>query len=291
MTSSSRTILPRLFAFACANLIGVLLALCTVRANAGQASEDDRAEARTMLNQGVEAYKHAEFDEATADFKRATELDPSLVNAQLYLGASYAGRYVPGDPSPDNLRYGEQAIGAFREILETDPDNLSAIDGVGSILYNMSGTPFDPKGLQESKSYHEMHIRIQPEDPEPYYWVGVIDWSLAYRANKDLRTEYNGKTESALKVSDPLPPELSERFARDYRATVDEGISALEKATTLRLDYADAMAYLNLLYRQKADMEESPAARDEDLRAADDLVDKVKAIKQRERDGSRSPQP
>lgn len=291
MRSLFRTALSRLPAFTCAVFIGVLLTSSAVHANARQASDADSAEARAMLKQGVEAYKHGEFDEAVADFKRAIELDPSLAAAQLYLGASYAGRYVPGDPSPDNLRYGEQAIGAFRKILENDPENLSAIDGIGSILYNMGGTPYDRKRLEESKAYHEMHIRIRPEDPEPYFWVGVIDWSVAYRANKDLRTEYNGKTESALKVSDPLPPELSEKFAQDYRATVDEGISALEKATKLRLDYADAMAYLNLLYRQRADMEESPAARDEDLQAADDLLEKVKAIKQGGRNGSPSPQP
>jgi hypothetical protein len=41
------------------------------------------------------------------------------------------------------------------------------------------------------------------------------------------------------------------------------------------------MAYLNLLYRQKADMELTADARDNDLKQADDLVDKVKAIKQK----------
>jgi hypothetical protein len=49
----------------------------------------------------------------------------------------------------------------------------------------------------------------------------------------------------------------------------------------LRPDYDDAMAYLNLLYRQKSDMETTPEARDADIKLADDLVDKVKAIKQK----------
>ena len=48
------------------------------------------------------------------------------------------------------------------------------------------------------------------------------------------------------------------------------------------------MAYLNLLYRQKADMETDPAARDADTKLADDLVEKVKAIKQKKLN---SPQP
>lgn len=62
---------------------------------------------------------------------------------------------------------------------------------------------------------------------------------------------------------------------------MDEGITDLQKAMTLRADYDDAMAYLNLLYRQKADMETSADARDADIKQADDLVEKVKAIKQK----------
>ena len=41
------------------------------------------------------------------------------------------------------------------------------------------------------------------------------------------------------------------------------------------------MAYLNLLYRQKADMETTEEARNADLDQADKLVDEVKAIKQK----------
>jgi hypothetical protein len=43
-------------------------------------------------------------------------------------------------------------------------------------------------------------------------------------------------------------------------------------------DYSDATACLNLLYRQKADMDVDPADREKDMRIADDLVDQAKAI-------------
>jgi hypothetical protein len=48
------------------------------------------------------------------------------------------------------------------------------------------------------------------------------------------------------------------------------------------------MAYLNLLYRRKADMVESADERAALLKQADDLVDKVKEIKQKRAD---QPQP
>lgn len=247
---------------------------------------EQQVRARTYLNQGVQAYKDSRFDEAIDDFKRSKELDPSLLNAQLYLATAYATQYTPGAPSADNMRNGELAFREFKEVLGKDPNNLSAIDGLGAILFNMGGTPFDPQKLADSKFYHEKHIALRPGDPEPYYWVGVIDWSVAYRFNMDSRAEYNRSTGNTVKQSDPLPPELLAPFAQGYRTSVDEGISYLKKAMGLKPDYADAMAYLNLLYRQRADMETSSTARDEDLRIADELIDKVKAIKKQEAEAS-----
>jgi tetratricopeptide (TPR) repeat protein len=241
----------------------------------------DKLRARDKLNKGVQAYKNAQFDQAIEDFKEAKQYDPSLTNAQLYLATAYASQYIPGAPSPENINNGEQAVTEFKNILDNDASNLSAIDGIGSILYNMGGTPFDASKLNDSKTYHEKHISIKPDDPEPYYWVGVIDWSLAYRANKDMREAYNKTSKKPLKETDPMPPALATQFATKEGSSVDEGISNLQKGISLRSDYDDAMAYLNLLYRQKADTETTPAARDADLQQADDLVDRVKAIKQK----------
>jgi tetratricopeptide (TPR) repeat protein len=249
----------------------------------------DRLKARDLLNKGVNAYKGAQFDVAIEDFKQAKELDPTLTNAQLYLATAYASQYIPGAPSQDNVRNGEQAITEFKAILDKDPNNLSALDGIGSILYNMAGTPFDESKMAESKTYHVKHISLKADDPEPYYWVGVIDWTLAYRGNKDAREEFNSTAKKTIKDSDPMPPPLATQFGQKYGQTIDEGITNLKKSIEIKPDYDDAMAYLNLLYRQKADMETAADARDADLKNADDLVDRVKAIKQKKMENPAPP--
>ena len=264
------------------------LLLLAVVASVAAGAGCDKLRARDKLNKGVQAYKGGQTDLAIEDFKQAKDLDPSLTNARLYLATAYSAQYIPGAPSDENVRNGQQAAQEFKDILAKSPDNLSAIDGLGSILYNMGGTPFDAKKFEESKSYHEKHIELKPEDPEPYYWVGVIDWSLAFRGNRDLREDYNKTAKKSIKDTDPAPPALATAFQQKYGTVVDEGITSLQKAMQLRTDYDDAMAYLNLLYRQKADMETSPDARDADVKLADDLVDKVKAIKQRKME---APQP
>jgi tetratricopeptide (TPR) repeat protein len=258
---------------------GIFLAVVVIAALASGGC--DKLRARDKLNKGVQAFKGGQFDLAVEDFKQAKDLDPNLTNARLYLATAYANQYIPGAPSDDNIRMGQQAIAEFQQVLDKDKDNLSAIDGIGSIIYNMGGTPFDAKKLEESKTYHERHIALKPQDPDPYYWIGVIDWSLAYRGNKDMREEYNKTAKKQIKDTDPMPQALAAQFQQRYGSIVDEGIKNLQMAMERRPDYDDAMAYLNLLYRQKADMETTADARENDLKQADELVDKVKAIKQK----------
>jgi tetratricopeptide (TPR) repeat protein len=246
----------------------------------------NKLKARDLLNKGVNAFKAGQSDAAIEDFKHATELDPSLMMARVYLATAYASLYIPGAPSAENKARGDQAIKEFKDILEIDANNLTAIDGIGSLLFQMAGTPpVDEKGFEESKTYHQRHIQIKPDDPEPYYWIGVIDWTLAWRANAAMRLDYN-KNNIKKQVHDdqPMPTAVRTDYATKDGPLVDEGIADLQKAITLKPDYDDAMAYLSLLYRRKADMVESADERASLQKQADDLLDKIKEIKQKRLD-------
>jgi len=250
----------------------------------------NKLKARDLLNKGVAAFKNAQYDTAIENFKAAKDLDPGLMNARLYLATAYASQYIPGAPSEQNVRLGTQAVNEFKEVLEIDPNNLSAIDGIGSILFQMAGTPYDPRKFEESKSYHQKHIALKPNDPEPYYWIGVINWTLAFRANGELRAAYNrDHVQKQVKDTDPLPASLRADYTSKFGSLVDEGIKNLQTSIQVKPDYDDAMAYLNLLYRRKADMVDSADERASLLKQADDLVDKVKEIKQKRAEQPQQP--
>ena len=249
---------------------------------AAAASGCSKLKARDLLNKGVAAFKNGQYDAAIENFKQAKDLDPNLLNARLYLATAYATLYIPGAPSAENIQHGQQAVAEFKEILDKNDKNINAIDGIGSMLFQMAGTPFDPKKFDESKTYHEKHIDEKPGDPEPYYWIGVIDWTLAYRANAEMRAEYNkNNIRKQVKDDDPLPPAVRADYVAKYGAMVDKGIAKLQKAIQVKPDYDDAMSYLNLLYRRKADMVESADERASYIKQADELLDKVKEIKQK----------
>jgi len=280
--SLTRSGFPRIVRRACA-----FAALFILAAGVSGCS---KLKARDLLNKGVASFKNGQYDAAIEDFKQAKDLDPSLMNARLYLATAYASQYIPGAPSEQNMRLGTQAVNEFKDVLNIDPNNMSAIDGTGSIIFQMAGTPYDPKKFDESKSYHQKHIDLRPTDPEPYYWIGVIDWTLAFRANGEARAAYNKEhLNKQVKDTDPLPAAVRTEYTAKYAALVDEGIADLQKAIQVRPDYDDAMAYLNLLYRRKADMVESADERASLQKQADDLVDKVKEIKQKRAEQVQSP--
>jgi tetratricopeptide (TPR) repeat protein len=271
-----------------------LLILLWAQASRGFGQEsppqtEEQRRAREALNKGVQDFKNGQYDEATQDFLNAKQLDPKLMNARLYLATTYASQYIPGAPSEENVQRGRQAAEEFRGVLALYPQNVSAIDGLASILFQMAGEPFDPTLFAESKSFHQQHIYLRPEDPEPYYWIGVIDWTLAFRTNGLLRAKYNLSVRGR-QLSDvaPLPPDLREQYAREYGPAIEEGIDSMKHAIELRPDYDDAMAYLNLLYRCKADTATAESEREQLMKMADDLIDKVKEIKEKR---AEAPQP
>jgi tetratricopeptide (TPR) repeat protein len=258
-----------------------LLALAALAISFGAAG-CDKLRARDDLNKGVAAYRDGKFDQSIEYFKQAKELDPSLTNARLYLATAYATQYIPGAPSDENIRMGQQAIAEFKDVLSADPNNISAIDGIGSILYNMAGTPYNRSGFEESKTYHTKHVSLKPEDPEPYYWIGVIDWTVSYRSNLEMRGQWRIKNQGkALKDEEPMPADVRDAYTKENGQLIDEGIQNLHKAIDLRPDYDDAMAYLNLLLRRKADEATSADERASLLKQADEWIDKAKEIKQK----------
>jgi len=80
-----------------------------------------------------------------------------------------------------------------------------------------------------------------------------------------------------LNPTDPLKDKKVCALLRDKnQAAVQEGIDSLQKAIQLKPDYDDAMAYLNLMYRERADIQcDDPAAQQADLASADEWVKKT----------------
>ncbi|HEY3455594.1 MAG TPA: tetratricopeptide repeat protein [Bryobacteraceae bacterium] len=230
-----------------------------------------KLKSRDQMNQGVQAYKNNHYAEAVRHFKEAVTLDPTNQNAQLYLATSYMIQWVPGAESPDNKKNYDMAKQEFDEVLKKDPSNSLALASLASMAFNSaaSGTPEQKAAaLEEARKWNQRRIEVDPKDPEPYYYLGVISWSQTYPPYRDARAAAN------MKDADPGP--LKDAKVRDalkekYGRQIEDGINNLTKALALDKENEDAMVYVNLLLREKAlVLDDSEDAAKADVAQAED---------------------
>jgi Tfp pilus assembly protein PilF len=249
-----------------AKLLIVLAASCAVMFSTGC----NKLGARDQLNKGVQSFKNNKFEQAIDHFQQAVKLDPSLINARLYLATAYAQLYIPGADTPDNNRMGEQAIDQYKQVLQADPKNINSVKGIAYLYMQM-------KKFDLAKEFYKKASEFDPNDPEPYYSVAVIDWTQTYQPRQEERAKLGMKPNDALPAKDK---KVCAAVREKNTANVQDGIDNLKKALELRPDYDDAMAYMNLMYRERADIQCDDAdARNADLKEADGWVDKTMATK------------
>jgi len=233
----------------------------------------NKLRARDQLNKGVASYKNARYEQAIDHFQQAVSLDPTLINARLYLATAYAQQYIPGVDAEDNMRMATQAIDQYKSVLERDSKNINSIKGIAYLYLQM-------KKFEDAKTYYRKALEVDPNDPEAYYSIGVIDWTQCYQPRMEERAKLGLKPEEMLSAKNKDQKKLCGDLKEKNGPIIQDGIDALSKALQLRDNYDDAMAYMNLMYREKADTDcEDPAARAADLKTADEWVDKTMAAK------------
>ena len=220
------------------------------------------------LNQGVQAYKAANYDAAIQRFQNAIALDSKNAVAHLYLATAYAQQYIPGVNTADNIRLAGSAISEYQAVLQINPQSMDSMKGIGYLQ-------LQSKRFDEAKLSFRKAIEVDPKDPETYYSVGVIDWTQAYTKRMAILEKLHLAQDQSL---------INKTECWDVRsaseAVIRDGMEMLTKAIERRPDYDDAMAYMNLMYRERANIQCSdPTSYQSDVDAADHWVDMVMNIK------------
>lgn len=241
-----------------------------------------RLEARDQLNKGVEAYKEQRYDEAIDHFQRAVNLDPTYPMTRTYLATAYAQEVVPGMDTPDNEQHAQMAIDQFEKVLEADPSDSTALKQIASIYYNL-------KKFDLAKQWQLKVLAADPKDADAAYTIGVIDWTQAY-ANAVKALQGAGLQDDS-QGNVKMPKKVCQQIQQQNTSLIQEGLHYLLMVVDpanadaylgsfasapkmsgkgLRPTDDQAMVYLNLIYRRKADLDcTDPDARKADLAQAD----------------------
>ena len=242
-----------------------LAALVGIAAVALVATGCNKLKARDNLNRGVQAYKSTQYTQAVERFETAVQLDPGFTPARLYLAMAYYMQYIPGAESPENQQMADRALDQFQKVLQQDPKNDVATKSIASLYYNQ-------KKWDQAEEWYKKGLQLNPSDKESYYTLGVIAWSKWYPIYGTARAKLSMKPEDPGPIKDK---KVKEELKTQYLPLVNDGITSLQKALDIDKEYDDAMAYMNLLIREKADLDDTPEQYQKDIEVANNWVQKT----------------
>jgi tetratricopeptide (TPR) repeat protein len=224
----------------------------------------ESAEFRNLLDEGAQAFRSAQYAAAIQAFQRAIDLDPSSLNAHLYLATAYMQQYNPRAESNENSQIAARAKEEFSQVLVFDPTNKVALASMASLYLN-------EKKWDDAQQWYEKLIAVEPNNADAYYSLGFTAWSKwipayqAARASAGLKPDDQG----------PIPDHAVKQDLRSrWGSVVEDGIANLQKTLELNPRYQDAMSYISLLIRERADLRDTKEEWRQDIALADQWLQK-----------------
>jgi Tfp pilus assembly protein PilF len=246
-----------------------LAALAVVALLAFATTGCEKLKARDNLNRGVQAYKSAQYTQAVEMFEKAVQLDPNFPTARLYLAMAYYMQYIPGAESPENQQMADHALEQFQKVLAQEPKNDVATQSIASIYFN-------EKKWDDAEQWYKKATELNPKNKEGFYTLGVIAWTRWYKPWAEARAKLGMKPEDPGPIKDK---KVREELKTKYLPVISAGLDNLQKALEIDKEYDDAMAYVNLLIRERADLDDSGDEYKKDVETADNWVQKAMQTK------------
>lgn len=229
----------------------------------------DPLDTRGWINRGVTQFKSGNYPAAVAAFQRAVESDPSNLVAHLYLGTAWLQQYIPGADSLPNRTAAAAANLEFLRVLELDRGNKTAMSSLASLDMNQ-------KKWDDAQAWYEKLVAADPGNANAWYSMGFIAWSRWYPAYSAARQSLE------MKPADPgplTPGAAKEDLKTRFSTILESGLHDLQQSLLIDPQYDDAMAYMNLLIRERADLRDSGEEYQQDIAVANDWVNKAMAVK------------
>ena len=236
----------------------VVSALCLALVLAALSSGCTSIRTRIWMNAGNKLYKAQKYEDAIVQYQRIVSVDPTNWPASYQIAMSYLALYHPGSTHPKDLEFADKATAALEKLLKMqapDPetaeklrnfyighlhsadktdkligyyDELLAKEPRNTSLMAQLAEIYDKKGdFENSLKYYQKRAEVDPNNKEAWYTIGVECWARSYRMKTMISLE-------------------------ERESVIETGMKALLKALSLEPEYTEALAYINLMYREKA---------------------------------------
>ena len=220
---------------------------------------DPHAPAQQQIELGNQALNNGNYQEAVEYFQRAIALSPSWSDPYAGLGMVYALQYTSDARAQGDVQLGMAAARQFKKALQLNPGDLKTTESMAALQEKMGN-------FEEAKEYYLDAVDL--DDSQPYRMMAVarVDWNLADRAQRSQAQR------AGLKVGDPIfDKPACPALRQANQKNLEQGMTMVSEALTLRSDLADAMSMMAALYDLRSETHCSdPAAWQSDRAKAAD---------------------
>jgi TonB family protein len=191
------------------------------------------------------------FAQDFGGLRQAVTLHPNDAKPHLELGTAYM-RIAP-----------EQAEIEFRRVLDLDPNNPTALAGLGALSSQAVSLMEGDEKIRKVNEGLEWYTRLAAVDPtnkEVYRSIGVfmyMKWNTALIA---ARAKLNRRPDDP----SPLPDLVRTEFKARYSSVIDASIANFEHALQIDRGYEDAVARLLFAIQDRAKFSDSAEERARD---------------------------
>jgi hypothetical protein len=242
----------------------------------------DQVRGRRLLQKANQQYHEGQYGAAVVTFHEAEQFLPGSWQLWLNEGTACRQLMVPGAKTPENEKAVQCAIDAFTRMRDLNPQDqrgpalylqtlfdAERFDTLAAMYRSRAAlNPADEEAINgliqvysrwtghmnDALTWYRKKADLKATDPEAQYAVGVYVWQQLFaKGGGPDKAAYDPRPQAGQKNAPPPPAFAPGDIVGQPRADLaDAGLQYLERAVALRPSYSEAMAYLNLLYRQRS---------------------------------------
>ena len=221
----------------------IAIALAVLVVTASGCSVINRIRSKNELNEAARTYREGRYVEAEEHSRKALELDPESKAAPLFIARTIHAQYRPGVAAPENIAKAREAIEAYRQILQNDPQNEEAYRAIAFLYERIK----EDGKLREWIIARANDSGAEPEKrAEAYIVLASKDWNCSFQITDLPTNKVTTVSEGKATVSYKKPKE--QKDFDSAQMCVKRGLEEVENALKFDPNSEPAWSYkTNLL--------------------------------------------
>jgi tetratricopeptide (TPR) repeat protein len=220
----------------------IAIALAVLVFTASGCAVVNRIRSKNELNEAARSYREGNYTQAEQHSRKALDLDPDSKAAPLFIARTIHAQYRPGVAAPENIAKAREAIEAYRQILQNDPQNDEAYRAIAFLYERIK----EDAKLREWITARANDGAAPPDKrAEAYIVLASKDWNCSFQLTEPNKvTTSAGEGRASISYNKPKDPKDFETA----QMCVKRGLEEVENALKFDSNSEPAWSYkTNLL--------------------------------------------